>query len=183
MAADNSRAAYLIFANFGLWFVVLLICEIIYQLNKKQKLDVLFNNLKGLPEISQHDYEQRIEKGEKLATLDNIVFDMKSYIDEHPGGAFVMKVCVGKDVGRYTNGSYIIEKNGMCQKPHLHSNYALGIIQKLAIAKIQPSSYILPAQGKTAEEGADDKWKISKTHQRTPNTGTYDFTNEAFAVK
>ena len=111
------------------------------------------------------------------------MFDVKSYIDEHPGGAFVMKVCVGKDVGRYLDGSYIIEKNGTCQKPHLHTNYALGIVKKLAIAKLQKSNYIRPAKGKTVDDRENDRWQITKAHKRSDNTATYDFTNDAFLVK
>ena len=133
--------------------------------------------------MTQHEYEQRVEKGEKLATLDNIIFDMRSYIDEHPAGAFVMNACIGKDVGRYLNGSYIIEKNGTCQKPHLHTNYALGIVKKLAIAQLKPSDYIKASQGKTVSKEYQEQWVVSKAHVRNSNTSTYDFSNENFLVK
>ena len=36
------------------------------------------------------------------------MFDIKTYIDEklHPGGSSVLKHVIGKDVGRYLNGSH-----------------------------------------------------------------------------
>lgn len=34
------------------------------------------------------EFEQRLQKGEKLVILDNLVLDMSGFMENHPGGKF-----------------------------------------------------------------------------------------------
>jgi hypothetical protein len=89
---------------------------------------------------------------------------------------------VGKDVGKYINGSYVIEKTNFLVKPHLHTHYALEICRKLAIGRIAASDYIQSAS-KTESPSDNKSWEISKDWKRNSNTATYDFKNDNLRIK
>ena len=41
--------------------------------------------------ITVQEFNERVEKGEMLAVLDEYVLDLKKYINEHPGGRFSLE--------------------------------------------------------------------------------------------
>ena len=58
--------------------------------------------------------------------MDDLVLDVKEFINHHPGGRFVIRKTVGTDIGKFFFGGYSIENNSQRKiaKGHTHSNYA-----------------------------------------------------------
>ena len=53
--------------------------------------------------------------------LKDMVLDITEYINNHPGGKFVLEKCIGRDISKYFDGGYSFESN---TKPIIHSNLA-----------------------------------------------------------
>lgn len=69
--------------------------------------------------------------------LDDLVLDVKEFINHHPGGRFVIRQTVGTDIGKFFFGGYSLENNLDKEKAplgHTHSSYAKLIVNDLAIA-------------------------------------------------
>jgi len=51
-----------------------------------------------LPSMPWEDLSARINKGEKLIVIENVVYDVQSFVDQHPGGRQTLLNVLGKDV-------------------------------------------------------------------------------------
>ena len=73
--------------------------------------------------------------------LDNMVLEVSSFAYSHPGGQFLIDYNVGRDIGKFFYGGYILDGNGDSLKQHTyrnsHSNIARKIVNKLAIATLK----------------------------------------------
>ncbi len=64
--------------------------------------------------------------------LNDLVLEMSSYTNSHPGGVFLIKKNIGRDIGKYFDGGYLMENNkGLT--PFTHSYQSRFIVEKLAI--------------------------------------------------
>jgi hypothetical protein len=65
------------------------------------------------------------------------VLDIEGFIENHPGGRFVMKHNIGRDISKFFYGGYCLEGNltGI-QNGHVHSNYARKIVNDLIAAQL-----------------------------------------------
>lgn len=95
--------------------------------------------LKGLKDISNNmsrkEFDEALKMGRQLMILDNLVIDVTEFINEHPGGRFVMQHNVGEDISKFFFGGYCLEGNLNGISPgHKHSAYARLIVNDLAIA-------------------------------------------------
>jgi cytochrome b involved in lipid metabolism len=65
-----------------------------------------------------------------------LVVDVTSFAQVHPGGSFLLRHNIGKDVSKFFHGGYSLDgnKNGVNAKGHVHSNIARKLVNKLAIA-------------------------------------------------
>jgi len=72
--------------------------------------------------ITIAEFNERIEKKEKLMILDDLVLDVKDYLDDHPGGRFLIEYCLGRDISKFYYGGYALDNNGKQAKRHMHSN-------------------------------------------------------------
>ena len=84
------------------------------------------------------EFEEAIANGRKLVILDEVVVDIESFIDHHPGGKFVLQHNIGNDVGKFFYGGYALEGN-LGPKPnpgYAHSNYARKIVNQLIVAQL-----------------------------------------------
>lgn len=74
--------------------------------------------------------------------MDNLVLDLEKYCDFHPGGKFVLTHNFGKDISKFFYGGYVLEENlsGKSPKGHTHSNVALKVVNKIAIATFEGAS-------------------------------------------
>lgn len=52
----------------------------------------------NLPEISWNEIYQRVLQGAKLVVAEELVFDIRRWINAHPGGAKVLKHVIGTDI-------------------------------------------------------------------------------------
>ena len=65
-----------------------------------------------------------------------MVLDVKAYKKYHPGGSFLVKQTVGRDISKFFYGGYTIEyEEGY--KPYAHSNIARMVVNNLAIAYLE----------------------------------------------
>lgn len=59
--------------------------------------------------ITLDDFSDRLQKGEKLVTLDDLVLDVSGFMGEHPGGLFALEHNVGRDISKFFYGGYSLE--------------------------------------------------------------------------
>lgn len=61
--------------------------------------------------ITEDEFEKMVKDGQKLCILDDIVLNLETYADMHPGGAFLINYTVGRDVSKFFFGSYTLDGN------------------------------------------------------------------------
>ena len=61
--------------------------------------------------MSQEDFNTAIAAGQQLSILDELVVNVGPYIEHHPGGAFLLRYNIGKNIGKFFHGSYTLEGN------------------------------------------------------------------------
>lgn len=86
--------------------------------------------------MNQKEFEEAVANGRQLFILDDMVVDFSEYIRYHPGGSFVLKHNVGKDISKFFYGGYSVEGNltGLPPLGNNHSNYARIIVNDLIVA-------------------------------------------------
>jgi len=85
--------------------------------------------------ITREEFDYRVDKGEELVILDDLVLDISKYKFEHPAGAFLLKFNIGNDISKFFYGGYCLEgSQGM--KPYNHSNVARIIVNTLVVGRI-----------------------------------------------
>ena len=133
----DSPVTYLFYIHLALMVFLLICSEFIFRFKLiwKYNMIVEFED-KDLPIMTEEEF---IKSKDKLAIFENYVIKISGYFFDHPGGKYVLQECVGKDIGKYLNGSYSMESN---MSPHTHSVIAYKILQKLAVAKLKmPESH------------------------------------------
>lgn len=60
--------------------------------------------LAKLPRLTKKEVEQRAKAGELLVIVDGLVYDVSSYVNDHPGGAKLLKAYAGRDASLAFNG-------------------------------------------------------------------------------
>uniref|UniRef100_A0A1D1ZAM8 Acyl-CoA desaturase n=1 Tax=Anthurium amnicola TaxID=1678845 RepID=A0A1D1ZAM8_9ARAE len=78
----------------------------------------------SLPIISFEDYQERA-KTVALILIEGIVYDISTFMDEHPGGRGVVRAGIGKDMSTAFNGGV-----------YDHSNAARNLMSKFRVAVI-----------------------------------------------
>ena len=70
--------------------------------------------------------------------LDNLVLDVGDYMDNHPGGKFLLEHNIGRDISKFFYGGYGIDGNVLASGSlkNTHSNIARVQVQTLVIAKL-----------------------------------------------
>lgn len=90
------------------------------------------------------EFQTWIKAGKKLVTIDNLVLDIGSYSQIHPGGKFALQQTVGRDISKFFYGGFSILSTGGSQAPHIHSMKALAIAEEMVVAKIANQEDIGP---------------------------------------
>lgn len=91
------------------FFALILICEVSMRLYKMKE-----PNSFRKPEITMtvDEFTNIVSKGEKqLVLLDDIVLDVSYYMDNYPGGKFLLSHNVGRDVSKFFYGGYALDNN------------------------------------------------------------------------
>jgi len=107
-----------------------------YKHRKQLNTFVPLKGIKDIPQnMSRKDFNEAVMRGRQLMILDNLVIDVQEFINEHPGGKFVLQHNVGEDISKFFFGGYCLEGNLKGISPgHKHSAYARLIVNDLAIA-------------------------------------------------
>ena len=120
----------------GVFFLIVIVAEINHRLQLRK--DVVY----AVPAqtMSKSEFSNNIQNGRKLIILDELVLDVEHFIDQHPGGRFVLQHNIGRDISKFFYGGYQLEGNlgASPAKGYAHSSYAKRIVNDLAIARYQP---------------------------------------------
>lgn len=104
----------------------------------KYKVDKFVNKSEKIMSMDEFDY--RVQAGEKLVLLDDMVIDVTKFAYSHPGGQFLIDMNIGKDIGKFFYGGYSFDKApvipGLKSNAHTHSNIARKIVNQHIIASI-----------------------------------------------
>jgi len=98
---------------------------------KQQKLDSeksKFNwgvPLQKLPFMTMQEFNSRSAEGSSLILIDNLIYDVAKFSDEHPGGKKILISYIGKDATQAFNGSV-----------YNHSNAARNELTTMKIARL-----------------------------------------------
>lgn len=86
--------------------------------------------------MTREQFEKSIVEGVPLVLLDNLVLNVGQFINQHPGGRFVIRHNIGHDIGKYFYGGYSLEDNLTRLSPqgHVHSQTARTIVNDLIVA-------------------------------------------------
>jgi len=52
------------------------------------------------------EFIQRVEKGERLVILDDMVIDVSDIESNHPGGSYLITHNIGRDISKFFYGGY-----------------------------------------------------------------------------
>ena len=128
--------AHVVFFVFS--FVIL---EAIYRmkLRKEAPFDVKklnSNQVSGEERrVTVSEFKKRIENGEYLVILDDLVLDVRRFVDDHPGGKFSIENNIGRDVSKFFYGGYT-QENEAGMWPHTHSSIAREVVSSLVCGRL-----------------------------------------------
>ena len=108
------------------------------------------------------EYEEAIKNGEKYVVLDDMVLDVKEYQDFHPGGNFLIKYNIGRDVSKFFYGGYALDNTQNSKGVYTHSSKARQVVNTLVIAYLEK-----PTQSMSA--------KVGKSYAINKTAKTYEF--------
>jgi len=76
-------------------------------------------NFENLPELSWDEFQARVQKGEQLVVLEDVVLDVKNFVHDHPGGRQTLLNWVGHDVTALYNGNGSGHVHSQSSRKHL----------------------------------------------------------------
>ncbi len=104
---EDTKGYTLIGLSFGFFIIMLIVGEIVYQCNMFKHVP-----LKEIDTVmTPKEFESRVEKGELLVILDDLVLDCSKFVAYHPGGKFVLQHNTGRDISKFFYGGYCLEGN------------------------------------------------------------------------
>ena len=111
-----------------------------YMLTCEESFDVWY------PNITEEVFQQRIEKGEYLHVIDNLVINLKPFAHKHPGGKFLLDYTVGRDISKFFYGGHGLDNNkpnpNQSHPRNHHSNIARKIVLRHVVATIGSAAKI-----------------------------------------
>ena len=82
----------------------------------------------------------RVQKGESLVILDDLVLDVSKYASEHPGGTFLLTNNIGRDISKFFYGGYAMDGNS--NDPKQGSNRKVhGVIPSMIVNDLAVGIY------------------------------------------
>lgn len=66
------------------------------------------------------------------------MLDVTDFMENHPGGKFLLEHNTGRDVSKFFYGGYALDGNLIANgaTPHVHSNIARAIVESLTVARL-----------------------------------------------
>ena len=102
-----NRGVTLTIINIGAFCIPLLLGEIIHRIRLAKEEP--FTKVQA--SMSAKEFDNYVKEGRKLVILDELVLDVASFISHHPGGQFVLKHNIGRDISKFFHGGYSLEGN------------------------------------------------------------------------
>ncbi|KAL4484234.1 hypothetical protein ABPG72_003518 [Tetrahymena utriculariae] len=188
--------------------VCLFLCEIFSRFFNYKSMNQVHNTgysyLTKKLSFQNHDHQElmrmlNVEKREIsqiIAALPNLkwviynqgVYDITDFI--HPGGQFIIKEVIGKEIGRYMLGAFSLE--GYTFKSHTHSSAAFNLLKQSKIGDLEyGESNILQTVDKEDQPQPAQKLKLKqfnlfkmvKRIQLSESIYKFDFQANDFHVK
>ncbi|KAL4435822.1 hypothetical protein ABPG74_015790 [Tetrahymena malaccensis] len=186
--------------------VFLFLCELFSRFYKYKTSNQIFDTSKSF-EISisneNPDHQEllrmlNVEKREVsqiIAALPNLkwviynqgVYDISDLV--HPGGQFIIKEVIGKEIGRYMLGALPLE--GYTFKPYAHSSAAINLLKKNKIGDLNygETNMLVLANQEASSQPENNKlklfnnFKLIKKTQISETTSQFDFQASDLQVK
>jgi cytochrome b involved in lipid metabolism len=119
-----------------LFFAIILIIEIFYRIYLSRPYKP-----HKIPDatLTPDEFNRKVrEEKQMLVILDELVLDVTEYMENHPGGKFLLEHNKGRDISKYFYGGYGLDGNLVYKgaKPHTHSNIARAIVESLSVARL-----------------------------------------------
>ena len=89
------------------FFTMLIIGEVIYQLTLRKQTSFNIHEVS----ITKAEFDERVREGEQLVILDGFVLNVTDFIGLHPGGHYMLKHNIGRDISKFFYGGYSMEGN------------------------------------------------------------------------
>ena len=93
-------------------------------------------NDKNMREWTSTEIEDAVESGDSLIVCDNLVLRTGDYEKIHPGGKFVIRKNLGRDIAKFYYGNYALT-SGPKTKIYTHSARANNILHSMIIGVIE----------------------------------------------
>jgi cytochrome b involved in lipid metabolism len=95
--------------------------------------------------VTREEFAQRVDEGEELVILDDLILDVSEFKAAHPGGRFLIEHNVGRDISKYFYGGYTLEQEG-AMKPKTHTNAARSIVNHLVVGRLIGKAHVFNAR-------------------------------------
>ncbi|CAG9330481.1 unnamed protein product [Blepharisma stoltei] len=124
--------------------------------------------------------EKILKENLKWVFFDEFVVDVSGFMQNHPGGDYMLREVIGEDVGKYINGCSSIGDGVL---PYGHTQIARNLLNILVVGKIgQTNDYILNKDGIT-DDTWNMNWKIAKRYNLSSTTQSIEFKSHKWAVR
>jgi len=119
---DAHLVRYFCLGHLFIFSLALLLLELRFRKSEaRSNLETAAVFVKPELTLNRTEFDQRIASGEQLVILDDLVLDVSRFMSEHPGGTFLIKHNIGRDISKFYYGGYALE-NRANQQPYTHSN-------------------------------------------------------------
>jgi cytochrome b involved in lipid metabolism len=130
------------FGVMGLWLMMFTAILLFFELRYRKIMAERDPFTKVQTKMTSEQFEREVASGKQYALLEDVIVDLAPYFKDHPGGAFVLRHNVGRNISKFFYGSYSLEGNTVPNGPDrrwVHSNYARKIVNKLIVAQLDES--------------------------------------------
>lgn len=94
--------------------------------------------------LDTKEVQRRVKEGEQLVILDDVVYDLQSFLDDHPGGRQVLMEFIGEDISATFRGKG--------ESWHAHSVAAFNILNQLSVGRLNSGSSGMKRNGEKREQ-------------------------------
>lgn len=110
------------------------------ELDRKKSQLIWGTPLDQLPIYTFEEFQEMAkEKGQAVTLIEGIIYDIESFVDEHPGGRSLIQSAIGKDATTSFNGGV-----------YDHSNAARHLLERMRIGVVAGGGYVEHRQSSTA---------------------------------
>jgi hypothetical protein len=139
---EYNQYEILAWINLGFIAMAAILLEFFHRRNKYGKEDPFIT--KSKPLMTPVEFEKKIKEGKKLHILDNMVLDLSEYMDQHPGGKFLLEHTIGSDISKFFYGGHGLDGNtskpGEYHPVNTHSNLARKIVNRHIVGIISENA-------------------------------------------